>query len=41
MALAHGENEIAINNEQLLKLYKSGQAYHQEAKTVPQNPPSR
>ena len=35
VALAHGQNEIAAKNEQLLELYKSGRAYHQEAKPAP------
>ncbi|MGA2243201.1 MAG: hypothetical protein ABSH11_14345 [Verrucomicrobiota bacterium] len=35
LASACGEKVIAERNEQLLKLYKSGRAYHQEAKTVP------
>jgi tetratricopeptide (TPR) repeat protein len=34
-ALAQGQTEIAARNEQLLELYKSGRAYHQEAKTPP------
>ena len=35
LALAHGQEEIAARNEQLLELYKSGRAYHQEAKAAP------
>jgi tetratricopeptide (TPR) repeat protein len=35
MALAQGQTEIATRNEQLLELYESGQAYHQEAKPAP------
>jgi hypothetical protein len=35
MALAHGQEKIAEINEQLLKLYQSGQAYHHEANAIP------
>jgi Tfp pilus assembly protein PilF len=35
LALAHGEKDIAARNEELLALYQSGRAYHQETKTVP------
>jgi hypothetical protein len=35
LAVAHGQNEIAGTNEWLLELYKSGRAYHQEAKGSP------
>ena len=35
LALAQGQKEIAAKNEQLLELYKSGQAYHQDAKAAP------
>jgi len=35
VALAQGQKEIAAKNEQLLELYKSGRAYHQEAKSSP------
>jgi hypothetical protein len=35
VALAHGQTETAAKNEQLLELYKSGRAYHQEAETTP------
>ncbi|MGA9451121.1 MAG: hypothetical protein WBW41_07230 [Verrucomicrobiia bacterium] len=35
LALEQGQNEIAARNEQLLKLYESGRAYHQEAKPAP------
>ncbi len=31
LALAQGQEEIAAKNEQLLELYKSGRAYHQDA----------
>ena len=34
-ALAQGQKEIAAKNEQLLELYKSHRAYHQEAKPSP------
>ena len=35
VALAQGQKEIAAKNEQLLELYKSHRAYHQEAKPSP------
>ncbi len=35
LALAQGQKEIAAQNEQLLELYKSGRAYHHEAKLAP------
>ena len=35
VALAHGQKEIAARNEQSLELYKSGRAYHQEARPAP------
>jgi tetratricopeptide (TPR) repeat protein len=35
LALAQGQKEIAAKNEQLLELYKTGRAYHQEAKPAP------
>jgi Flp pilus assembly protein TadD len=35
VALAQGQKEIAANNEHLLELFKSGLAYHQEAKAAP------
>ena len=35
MALAQGPKELAARDEQLLELYKSGQACHQETETVP------
>jgi Flp pilus assembly protein TadD len=35
VALAHGQKEVAARNEELLALYQSGRAYHQEIKTVP------
>ena len=35
MALAQGQKEIAARDEQLLELYKSGRAFHEEAKTTP------
>ncbi|MGD0349648.1 MAG: tetratricopeptide repeat protein [Verrucomicrobiota bacterium] len=35
VALAQGEKEIAAQDEQLLELFKSGQAYHQDAKPAP------
>jgi hypothetical protein len=35
MASAQGQTEIVAKNEHLLELYKSGRAYHQEAKTAP------
>jgi len=35
MALAQGQKEIATRDEQLLELYKSGRAYHQEAQIAP------
>jgi tetratricopeptide (TPR) repeat protein len=34
-ALAQGQNDFAAQDEQLLALYKSGRAYHQEAKPAP------
>jgi tetratricopeptide (TPR) repeat protein len=35
VALAQGQTEVAARNEQLLELYKSGRAFHQEAKPAP------
>jgi tetratricopeptide (TPR) repeat protein len=35
VALAQGQKEIAAQDEQLLELFKSGQAYHQEARPAP------
>jgi hypothetical protein len=35
VALAQGQTEIAASNEQLLELYKSGRAFHQEAQPAP------
>jgi tetratricopeptide (TPR) repeat protein len=35
MALAQGQKEFAPLDEQLLELYESGRAYHQEAKPAP------
>jgi len=35
LALVQGQTEVAARNEQLLELYKSGRAYHQEAATAP------
>ncbi|MGA9451284.1 MAG: tetratricopeptide repeat protein, partial [Verrucomicrobiia bacterium] len=35
VALANGQKEIAEGNEQLLKLLKSGRAYHEESKPTP------
>jgi tetratricopeptide (TPR) repeat protein len=35
MALAQGPKELAAQDEQLLELYKSGQAYHIEAQPAP------
>ena len=35
LALAQGQKEIVAKNEQLLELYKSGQAYHQETAPAP------
>ncbi|MGO8835921.1 MAG: tetratricopeptide repeat protein [Limisphaerales bacterium] len=35
LALAQGQTEIAAKNEQLLELYKSGRAFHQEARPSP------
>ena len=34
-ALAQGQTQIAEENERLLELYKSGRAYHQEARPAP------
>ena len=39
VALEQGQNEIVARNEPLLELYKSGRAYHQEAKPATQNAP--
>ncbi len=36
VALAQGQTEIAAKNEQLLELYKSGRAFHQETKLSPE-----
>jgi len=35
LALAQGQKDVAARTEQLLKLYKSGQPYHQEAGPAP------
>ena len=35
LALAQGQKDVATRTEQLLKLYKSGQPYHQEARPAP------
>ena len=35
LALAQEQKDVATRTEQLLKLYKSGQPYHQEARPVP------
>jgi len=35
LALAHGQEEFAATMNSLLELYKSGRAYHQEAKAAP------
>jgi hypothetical protein len=35
MALAQGQNEFAAQEEHFLELYKSGRAYHREAKPAP------
>jgi hypothetical protein len=35
LAQAAGQKDVATRTEQLLKLYKSGRAYHQEAKPAP------
>ena len=35
VALANGQKEIAEGNEQLLRLFKSGRAYHEESKPTP------
>jgi len=37
-ALASGQKEIADRNEQLMKLYKSGRAFHMNSQTAPQKP---
>jgi len=33
--LAHGQTQMAKENEPLLELYKSGHAFHQEARPAP------
>jgi protein O-mannosyl-transferase len=38
LALAHGQKEIADRNTYLMQLYKSGRAFHLEAKTPSQKP---
>ena len=35
LALAQGQKEVAAKNEQFLKLFKTGRAFHQEAKPAP------